>query len=561
MSIKVHIIAPYESMLFIIKECIPLFPELNITYSVGDLEKGAEKAALEEKNGADIIISRGGTATLIKQAVAIPVVDMQLSGYDMIRSLTLAAHFQEKTAIVGFPSITSGAQSIIELLDLPLHVYTIKSSEEVAPLLLELKNSNYKQIAGDVITFETANAYGLKGFLIQSGKETIIKSLEDAKIIYGYLHNRNITTHIFEQFTLESSRNILIYDHKNSSIYEHLIDFHTNPLTEEQLLVLHAELDLNRNNFSKNFVLDDCIIDVNGHEQLIDNNRYKLYVLKKSTFSLKEQQGITVHSSSINEPIAAASTSIRHLLQQMTSLYERYEPILLSGEKGTGKNFITSYIHQQFNQQGLLLTIDFKDFKLEHLDKIALDSVSTIKIKHLHTVQDYETSKKFIKACLEHKVHLFILEDDAYSSSIFQQISINKLQMPTLAERTEDIELLVQYFLADYHQAYGTTAVKISVDALTLLQQHTYNFNIDALKSIIKQIAFIEKDYVIHGDTIQNVLANSKIPLDIISMDGTLREIEKKIIKYVLVEENNNQSRTAERLGINRATLWRKLKD
>ncbi|WJH31957.1 winged helix-turn-helix transcriptional regulator [Paenibacillus sp. CC-CFT742] len=44
-------------------------------------------------------------------------------------------------------------------------------------------------------------------------------------------------------------------------------------------------------------------------------------------------------------------------------------------------------------------------------------------------------------------------------------------------------------------------------------------------------------------------------------LNGTLKEIEKEIIQHVLQEENNNQSKAADRLGINRATLWRKLKE
>lgn len=191
MRIRVHMIAPYEAMVPIIQECIPLFPQLDIQYAVGDLQKGAELAASAQNNGAEVIISRGGTAQLIKAAVSIPVIDVHLSGYDMIRSLTLASQFNGKTAIVGFSNITSGAQSIIDLMDLPLKVYTIHSSEDVARLLLELKAAGYRQVVGDVITVHTAEAYGLKGLLIHSGKESIMRALDDAQLIYRYLSNNH----------------------------------------------------------------------------------------------------------------------------------------------------------------------------------------------------------------------------------------------------------------------------------------------------------------------------------------------------------------------------------
>src|SRR5690625_5129675 len=191
MKIKIHIIAPYESMVSVIKECIPLFPDLEINYSIGDLVDGVSQGIQAEKNGTEIIISRGGTAQLIKKEVRIPVIDIQLSGYDMIRSLILANDLESKTAIVGFSNITSGAQSIIDLLDFQLKVFTISNSDEVGPLIMELKNSGYQQIIGDVITMKTSYSYGLKGLLIQSGKESIVASLEDAKLLYTHLNFKN----------------------------------------------------------------------------------------------------------------------------------------------------------------------------------------------------------------------------------------------------------------------------------------------------------------------------------------------------------------------------------
>ena len=60
MKIKVHSIAPYDSMVRVIKECLPIFTDLDITYSIGDFTKGVEFALLEEMKGPDVIISSCG---------------------------------------------------------------------------------------------------------------------------------------------------------------------------------------------------------------------------------------------------------------------------------------------------------------------------------------------------------------------------------------------------------------------------------------------------------------------------------------------------------------------
>jgi len=561
MKINVHIIAPYESMLLIIKECVPLFPQLNIQYSVGDLKQGAEIAAAAEKQGADIIISRGGTAQLIKQSVTIPVIDMQVSGYDMIRSLMLASNLTDKTAIVGFSNITSGAQAIIDLLDLPIKVFTIQHSDEAAPLILELRSLDYKQIVGDVITINTTIAYGMKGFLIQSGKESIIKSLEDASLIYGYLHNRNDLSAIMELYILKDKRNLAIYDDNNNKIYEHLSDFAANPLTDDQLSVLNHELHADANEIIRNYPIDNAIVDINGSVCDIRQKRYKIYTFEKNEIRLFGQKGVTAHTDIVTEPLAAASRSISVVLDHISSLYHRNEPIWLQGDKGSGKDFVTKYIHQQLSPEGILLTIDFVPFNIHHLGKIPLTNVSTIRLLHTDSVQELEKLTAFMKDCRNQGIRLFVITEGQAANDRLQPLKLSKIMMPVLAERLDDIQPLTQYFLSYYHQQYGTTAVKIKDDALLALEQNASLMNIDDLKNLIKQSALNEKEYVIGLETIEKVLSIQKTSQLHHLPKGTLKDIEKEVIKMVLLEENNNQSRAAERLGINRATLWRKLKE
>ncbi len=380
---KVHIIAPYESMVPIIKECISLYPDLTIHYSVGDLHRGVEIARSEERKGTDVIISRGGTAQLIKKAVKIPVIDMQLSGYDMIRSLTLISNLTEKTAIVGFSNITSGAQSIIELLEYPINVYTISDSKEVAPLILKLKNLGYQQIVGDVITIKTSTAYGLKGFLLQSGKESIIKSIEDAKLVNGYLNHKNNLANIFEQFILKDTKNIIILDDSNHILYEHLTDFPSTPLSKGQLSILNADLVMNRSTINNHFTVEDYIIHVTGYYYHLNDLQYKIYVLEKSPMDSLEQKGLIKHTDLISEPLAISSKLMGTIINHIKVLYEKNAPILLQGEKGTGKDFITNYIHNECSNERILITIDFEEFTINHLEKLPLSKIGTIKIKNL----------------------------------------------------------------------------------------------------------------------------------------------------------------------------------
>lgn len=553
--------APYESMVSVIKECIPLFPALEINYSIGDLDDGVQQAIQAEKNGAEIIVSRGGTAQLIKKAVRIPVLVIQLSGYDMIRSLTLANDLGSKTAIVGFSNITSGAQSIIDLLDFPLKVFTISDSDEVAPLILELKNSGYHQIIGDVITMKTSFAYGLQGLLIQSGKESIIATLEDAKLLHGHLQVKNNLMKVFEKFILKDTKNFIVIDEKNEIIYEHWTDLDSNPLSADHLNILNTDLGINNNKIMGNFIVGEDVIDYIGYYFSVLQQPYKVIVIEKISIPILEQTGLTIHTEVASELISTTSTSIKAIINHIEILYKNNEIILLQGRQGTGKDFLTHYIHRNLADGGMLLTINMKEFDSKLLKNLPLKNISTIKLMHMEHFEVNEKFSDFIKACLKHQVRIFILAENVLHSNLLQDTKVNKIIMPDLSDRTEDIRTLTQYFIAYFHQEYGTRAVKINSEALQLLERSSYPNNIDDLRSLIKQVVLNANDYVIQRETIEKFLSNHNLPTNVVFQKGTLKEIEKEIIKWVLIEESNNQTRAAERLGISRATLWRKLKD
>ncbi|WP_339168046.1 PrpR N-terminal domain-containing protein [Paenibacillus sp. FSL R5-0341] len=560
MRTRVHFIAPYESMIPIIQECIPRFPQLAIQTDVGDLANGVELATQAEKNGAEIIISRGGTAQLIKKAVTIPVIDVQLSGYDMIRSLTLASQFNGQTAIVGFSNITSGAQSIIDLMDLPLKVYTIHSSEDVARLLLELKASGYRQIVGDVITVNTAKTYGLEGLLIQSGQESILRAMEDAQLVYRYLSKNHAISIILNDLVTQEHPNLLILNERNEVVFENLTDFEKNPLTDNHMYLTNTSLDFHQSQIQNVFIVDDYQLTVNAYETTLDNKSYKVYMLEKGQPYAFAQFGITTFTDASMEPIVAESPAMQAVLKNIRALYEHHEPIYLLGEADSGKSFLVKHIHQMYSGGGLLLQIDLTQVPPGHLHKIPLAKVRNVEINRMEARMEDEELLSFIQSCLQSQIGVFILGEQALNPLWSLDLELNTIMMPNLADRPEDLAPLMQHFLTGYYQKYGTTAVRIKEDALQLIRDQITHMNVNQLKHLIKQAALNEQEYVITTATLSRLLDQQPLSSQM-KLNGTLKDIEKEVIQFVLQEENNNQSKAAERLGINRATLWRKLKD
>ena len=137
--IRILGIAPYEGMKAIMKNLAKERDDIDLTVYVGDLEEGVEIAKQNFHGNYDVIISRGGTASLIEAAASIPVVEITLSVYDILRAIKLAENYSDSYAIVGFPSITSSAHILCDLLQYDIDIFTLYTQDEVQPFLKKLK--------------------------------------------------------------------------------------------------------------------------------------------------------------------------------------------------------------------------------------------------------------------------------------------------------------------------------------------------------------------------------------------------------------------------------------
>lgn len=68
-----------------------------------------------------------------------------------------------------------------------MSAYKVKSEKEIEPILVQLQQDGYTNIIGDAITVKIAEKLGLNGILLTSGKESVLKSFQNAKKIYGFL--------------------------------------------------------------------------------------------------------------------------------------------------------------------------------------------------------------------------------------------------------------------------------------------------------------------------------------------------------------------------------------
>ena len=148
------------------------------------------------------------------------------------------------------------------------------------------------------------------------------------------------------------------------------------------------------------------------------------------------------------------------------------------------------------------------------------------------------------------------IKDGIFREDLFYRLNVISFEMPTLRERKEDIPLLTEYFLHRYSQETNKPVDRISREAMDEMMLYEWPGNVRELENAIERAVVVTK-----GRTI--------LPADLpifrsehvtVSKDNTLKGIEKAHIIQILNENQWNIAKSSKVLGIDRSTLYSKIK-
>jgi DNA-binding NtrC family response regulator len=153
-----------------------------------------------------------------------------------------------------------------------------------------------------------------------------------------------------------------------------------------------------------------------------------------------------------------------------------------------------------------------------------------------------------------------MVEAGEFRHDLYHRINVITLPMPGLAERREDIPLLVDSFIEEFCLKHDLPQKQFSSNRLEKLCQLPWKGNIRELRNYIQRCVILAE-----GDTLDEVPLPSDVQSSPQAEDQnefiSLAELEQKHIKHVLNSVNGNQNKAAKILGISRTTLWRKLSE
>jgi len=156
---------------------------------------------------------------------------------------------------------------------------------------------------------------------------------------------------------------------------------------------------------------------------------------------------------------------------------------------------------------------------------------------------------------LKHEV-----QEEAFREDLFYRLNVVTIKLPRLAERREDIPLLVSHFMEKYSTALRKNIASITPEAMEILSGYGYPGNVRELENIIERAVALADGEVVEVEDLPPDLQKLKF----LSLDGenllTLEEVERRHILKALEKTNWNRNLTSEILALPRTTLWRKMK-
>ena len=370
MSYSIAFIAPYPKMGELFSE---ICQETNkkIIIKIGDLEEGVRQAVeLEEQGEVEVIISRGGTAIAIKKKVTnLPVVEVQVSGFDLIRVLHQARQETDRVAVVGFYPFTYGLEGLGEIMNMEIEILTLKENWYKHPLyiekkLKEVKYKGYNWVVGDNISVEVAKKLGMKALLIESGKEALMQSILEAervaevrkkelertkriKSIIDFAYEGVITIDqngIIDTFNPQAEKIFKREAYKviGKSIKETFPEFDFLNLTK-----IEQEIE------DKIWTIGDIkivanIIPIKINGEIVETviTFQKVSQIQKTEQKIREKLYLkgNVAENTFND-IIGQSQIFRNLKEEAKNYAQVDSPILIYGETGTGKELFAQAIH------------------------------------------------------------------------------------------------------------------------------------------------------------------------------------------------------------------------
>jgi two-component system response regulator HydG len=294
------------------------------------------------------------------------------------------------------------------------------------------------------------------------------------------------------------------------------------------------------------------------------------------------------------------SDPMKKIFQHIEKAASTSATVLITGESGTGKELVARAIHycssrasapfvpvncggipenllesELFGYMKGAFTGAFETragfFQTADGGTIFLDEISEtslgMQVKLLRVLQDKEicmvgsrrTQKVDVRIlAATNKNLLGLVNAGLFREDLYYRLNVINIDIPPLRDRNDDVLLLIRYFSAKFADESNKRKHQFSDNALRILKNYNWPGNVRELENVIHRLVIMNEDDLIDVPDLPSLMRFSIMPGP--GLNRTLEEVEAEHIRNVMASVNDNKTRAARILGVDRKTLREKLR-
>jgi len=328
---------------------------------------------------------------------------------------------------------------------------------------------------------------------------------------------------------------------------------------------------------------------------------FKLREARLETLRLKiQQKQLSADSDQPFQEIIGQSTPMQEIYSTINKVARTDANVLILGENGTGKELIARAIHREsLRKDKVFISVDmgaiseslfeselfghvkgaFTDARQDHTGRLEIANAGTLFLDEIGNLplnlqsklltvfenrevipvgSNQSRSIDIRLICATNMPLANLVKEHHFRQDLLYRINTVQIDLPSLRERIDDIDPLVDHFISLFSKKYKKNITGLSSQARQKLRSYRWPGNIREMQHAIERaIILSDSEKLTEDDFLFSPIEQSK---DSLALDSfNLEQTEKHLIREALKKSHGNISTTAKILGLSRAALYRRL--
>ncbi len=535
------------------------------------LEDAVPVAKKMEQEGVEVIISRRGTAYVLRESLHIPVLSFPQSSWDVLITVREAAKIGRKIFMPRFRTKREGIEMIGELLGVEFAQGIYTDSASFRKIISRAARDGFDVVVGGGATLQYAEEFGIKFCELIASEEEVLEKLENAKSVALAQREQKATAQRYQTIIDAASDGIIATDTRGN----------VTTINRSARRILNVQgnhgIGVHISSLIPNSYAGRVLQDKLPVRDKVENIRNEMFIFNHTPVMLGEDMVGVVSTFKEAANVVRAENTVRRTLakgfvakytiddltyrhpsmKKVADLCREFARtdsfVLITGETGTGKEIVAESIHnlsrrkarpfvsvqcaalpepllesELFGYEEGAFTGSKKGgkpglFELAHQGTIFLDEIDStplnVQVRLLRVLQEKEVMRLGSEQMLPVDVRVIVaagrdlweaVQEGAFRKDLFFRLNVLRISVPPLRARREDIPELLKHFLYYYAKKYNIAPIQLPGSYMEKLMNYSWPGNVRQIMHFAEQL-----------------LLNSRLECNEEILDGLFLELDR----------------------------------